>query len=298
MEIFDDSAWQMSRGERAALEGILTQTRPALAVEIGSGGGGSLARIARHAGEVHAFDFIRPQPEDDRFAGVTFHVGDPVELLPAALAELAQAGRNVEFVLVDGDYAPDGARRTLEILLDSSALTRTAILVHHVNNDRVRQGLDRIHFSAWPKVAYAEPDFVPGYMLAEERARHQLWGGLALVLVDAARLRYHTGSVVQDRYYPAGPLFAEVRDYVAAREHAAGGARVAYPGTPIDPAQAREIEHLRRDLAEAEAEIQRLRSVARHHEELWRSLMDSWSWRMTEPIRMAKERVRGGGGGG
>jgi hypothetical protein len=296
LEIFDDSAWQMSRGERAALEGILTQTRPGLAIEVGSGEGGSLARIALHADEVHAFDFIRPQREDDRFEGVAFHTGDPLELLPAALAELAQAGRNVDFVLIDGDCAPDGARRALEVLLDSPALTRTTLLVHHANNERVRQGLDRVHFSAWPKVAYAEPDFVPGYMVAEERARHQLWGGLALVLVDAARLRYHTGSVVHDRHYPAGPLFAEVRDYVAAREHAAGGDRVAYPGTPIDPAQAREIEHLRRDLAEAEAEIQRLRSVARHHEELWRSLMDSWSWRMTEPIRMAKGRVRGGDG--
>jgi hypothetical protein len=116
------------------------------------------------------------------------------------------------------------------------------------------------------------------------------------VLVDAARRRYHTGSVMTDRAYPAAPLFAEVRDYVAAREQVEGfGA--TYSGAPIDPAQARLVEHLRGELAHADHEVERLRSVARHHEELWRSLMDSWSWRITGPIRTAKDRVRGGGGG-
>jgi hypothetical protein len=38
--------------------------------------------------------------------------------------------------------------------------------------------------------------------------------------------------------------------------------------------------------------------VAAHHEELWRSMMDSWSWRLTSPIRLAKERSSGGDGGG
>ena len=39
----------MSFGERAALEGVVAQVRPRLAVEIGTAAGGSLARIARYS---------------------------------------------------------------------------------------------------------------------------------------------------------------------------------------------------------------------------------------------------------
>ena len=46
----------MSFGERAALEGVLAQLRPRLALEIGSAEGGSLARIAAYACEVHSVD--------------------------------------------------------------------------------------------------------------------------------------------------------------------------------------------------------------------------------------------------
>ncbi len=295
MEIFDDSAWQMSRGERAALEGMLTQCRPRLALEIGTAEGASLTRIAQHAQEVHSFDFIRPQFAGDLPANVTLHTGDPRLLLAPFLAGLAADGRNIDFVLIDGNSSPDGARRDIEDLLDSPALARSVILVHQVTSRSVRQGIDAVHFSAWPKVALVEPDFVPGYLLAEERVRHELAGGLALVLIDASRLRYHTGSVVDDRCYPAAALLAEVRDYVIAREQAHGPG-APYSGVPVDPDQEREIASLRRELAEAEHDVQRLRSVARHHEELWRSLMGSWSWRLTEPIRAAAVRVRGGGG--
>lgn len=292
MEIFDDSTWQMSRGERAALEGLLTQARPALALEIGSAEGGSLARIARHAGEVHSFDYVRPQFADDGAGNVVFHTGDPNELLPPALASLAEAGRNVDFVLLDGDSAPDGARRSLEALLDSPALGRTLILVHQVSNPRVRQGFDAVHFDAWPKVAFVEPDFVGGYMLAAESMRHELWGGLALVEVDAGRLRYQTGSVMAERYFPTATLLAQARAAMVS----GGAAADATAGA--DATLLGRIERLERELGDAEHEVGRLRSVARHHEELWRSLMDSWSWRLTRPIRLAKERTRGGGDGG
>jgi hypothetical protein len=210
------------------------------------------------------------------------------------LAELAQDGRNVDFVLLDGDHSPGGARRSLEQLLDSPALGRALILVHQINNPRVRAGFDAVRFGAWPKVASVEPDFVAGYMLAEERLRHELWGGLALIEIDAMRLRYQTGPVMAGRCYPTADLLAEARDYVVAREQADGpGAK--YAGSPTDPSQRGTIERLRRELAEAEHEVGRLRSVSAHHEELWRSMMDSWSWRLTVPIRIAKERSRGDG---
>ena len=49
IEIFEDQVWQMSRGERAAVEGVLAALEPALAIEIGSAEGASLRRIAPHA---------------------------------------------------------------------------------------------------------------------------------------------------------------------------------------------------------------------------------------------------------
>jgi hypothetical protein len=55
----------------------------------------------------------------------------------------------------------------------------------------------------------------------------------------------------------------------------------------------RVIASLQAELAEATTEIERLGSVARHHEALWNSLMDSFSWRLTEPVRVLKGRVRG-----
>jgi hypothetical protein len=283
VEIFEDSAWQMSRGERAALEGVLAVCRPELAIEVGAVPG-SVARIARRAAEVHSLGATATGVPT-----VTDHLGDPDELLPALLADLAGAGRDVDFVLLDGEA---GVARQLLTLLDSPALARSVVLVAGTTARGVRRQVDSVRFSAWPKVALFEADFVPGHMVAGEPG-HGFGGGLGLVLVDSARLRYGAGPVVDERCLPTAELFAEVRDYVLAREAARGpGAR--YGGSPIDPGQAQVIARLERELRAVEHEVRRLRSVARHHEELWRSLMTSWSWRLTTPLRAAVERVRGG----
>ena len=79
--------WQMQQGERFALDGLLAQLRPQLAIEVGTFEGGSLRRIAAHAEHVHAFDL---DPKVAELAGeldnVTFHIGDSAELLPQVLA--------------------------------------------------------------------------------------------------------------------------------------------------------------------------------------------------------------------
>lgn len=292
MEIFDDSAWQMSWGERAAFEGLLTQRRPGLALEIGTADGAAVAQIAKHADEVHSFDIVAPHLPADRFPNVTFHTGDSHELLPLTLAELAREGRNVDFVLVDGDHSAPGVRRDIEDLLDSPAVGDTAIVIHDSSNERVREGLDAIHFAAWPKVAFVELDLLAGYMMREERLRHEIWGGLGLVLVDAKRRAYHGGSVVGDRYYPAAGLLAAAREIVVARER---GEDVSAAIREAETGDSRNqlIAELEAELREATTEIERLGSVARHHEALWQSLMDSFSWRITEPVRGIGGRVRG-----
>jgi hypothetical protein len=292
LEIFDDSAWQMSWGERAAFEGVLAQRKPELAIEVGTGDGGALGQLATHAGEVHSFDLVRPQLDAGLFPNVTFHTGDSHVLLPEALATLAAQQRNVDFALVDGDHSPAGVRRDVEDLLDSPAVGNTLILVHDSSNERVRDGLDAIRFAGWPKVAFVDLDFIAGYMVREERLRHELWGGFALVLVDATRRRYRTGSVTDDRRYPAAGLLSTAREMVIAGEQGRD-LSAALETLAGGDAPTRLIGELQAELAAATTEIERLSSVSRHHEALWNSLMDSWSWRITEPVRSAKDRLRG-----
>jgi len=206
LELLRAGDWQMSFGERAAIEGVLSQLRPSLSVEIGTAAGGSLAEIASHSHEVHSFDLHDPGPLAERFPEVRFHTGDSHELLPRLLARLADDGRNVDFVLVDGDHTPEGAQRDVEDLLASPALTDTIILLHDTSNHRVRRGYGRVRYEAHPKVAHVDLDFVGGYVLSEPGLDDEVWGGLGLIWVSARRGAYFAPSIRQDRYHPTSEL--------------------------------------------------------------------------------------------
>jgi hypothetical protein len=178
-----DDDWQMAPGERAAIEGLLAQIEPALAVELGTAQGGSLRRIARYSDEVHAFD-LQPHVDRSLFPNVTFHVGDSHELLPALLDELARQGRKVDFALVDGDHRAAGARQDLEDLLRSPALRQSTIVMHDTMNEEVRAAFQSIDWAAYPHVAYVDLSFT---QLDQSRVGfRERWGGLGLVLVDAS----------------------------------------------------------------------------------------------------------------
>ena len=284
----------MSLGERSAVEGVLTQLRPALAIEIGSMEGAGLRQIAAHAQEVHSFDLNPPSlPMPNN---VILHTGDSHELLPRFLAELSEQGRRVDFVIVDGDHTPDGVRQDIEDLLDSRAVARTVILIHDTANERVRQGVDAVHFAAWPKVAHVELDWIPGQLFAEPALRNELWYGIGLVLVDSARLAYLNGSVYERRYHPAGPLLAEARGVLVAREQLGGR-----PLTPQEDASALrarvadlvvERAQARIRQAEMEAEVVALRQRLEGAETTLHNVLGSVSWRMTQPLRAAKRAAR------
>jgi Methyltransferase domain len=252
--LLQDAEWQMSFGERAALEGLLSQLKPRLSIEIGTAEGGSLARICAHSEEVHSFDLVEPDEKARELPGVELHTGDGHVLLPAFLAQLAQEKRNVDFVLVDGDHSTEGVRRDMEDLLDSPAIGRTVIVAHDTANEVVRAGLDAVVYEAYPKVAYVELDFVAGYVFDEESLRNEMWGGLGLVVIEASRPAYFGNAVRQERYVPAFELLREARD------------RRLAPGEDAEP--------LRREL------------------ELTRGWLDdvqnSVSWRLTAPLRRLK----------
>jgi hypothetical protein len=281
LQLLNNRVWQMSGGERAAVEGVLSQLKPNLSVEIGTAEGGSLDRIAAYSSSVHSFDLVPPQLRAEQAAKVTIHTGDSHELLPIELDGFAKRGENVDFVMLDGDHSSAGVRRDLEDLLNSEALATTVILIHDTNNETVRVGLDSVHYDVWPKVAHVDLDFVPGYVFSEERLRYQLWGGLGIVIVDSSRLAYASASSVGDRYFSASQLLAIARDVLVEEERQ----RASGDGLDGNGSEPDQEEKLVRYIGQLEEEILRLTSVSAHHEAVWRGMMNSTSWKITTPLR-------------
>ena len=219
-ELFGDQLWQMTFGERAAVQGLLSVRKPALAIEIGTADGACLRWIARHAGEVHSFDLIPPSITDLP-AHVHLHTGDSHSLLPRVLAQFAAEGRNVDFVLVDGDHSSDGVRHDMLALLTSTAIADTVIVAHDIGNERVRAGLDAVPYGAFAKVAHVDLDFVPGH-LGRDCFSGELWSGLGLILVAVGRPAYGSGPAVQTDRHHGGELLVIARDVLGGRPPSAG----------------------------------------------------------------------------
>lgn len=275
--ILDIAQWQMTSGERAALEGVLSQLRPQLAIEIGTAEGGSLRCIASHSAQVHSFDLVVPQIDADELPNVTLHTGDNHVLLPQVLAELAAEGLNVDFALVDGDHTAAGVEQDVRDLLASDAVNSTVIMFHDTLNDEVRAGLQRIDVASEPKIAHFDLDLVTGRLNYGGVFHHQLWGGLGLMVVDPDRAGNDPG-VAASAYEPF-ELLAPVRDALVAQEAT---------GAPTGPGHVREA--LTRsdpspELAAAQAELVRVQ--ARYDE-----IANSKSWLITAPLRAAMKRAR------
>jgi hypothetical protein len=206
-----DSSSQMSFGERAALEGVLAQVRPQVAIEIGTAEGGNLRRIAAYSGRVHSIDVDHGPLGDDRPANAELHTGSSANVLPSLLATLSRNGEAVDFVLVDGDHSYEGVARDLELLLASPCLERSVILVHDTMNPEVRAGVESVSIATHPTVVYFELDFVAGYVYRKGVARNMAWGGLALVLTDRERCGAYTNSPRQDLYYEPFQALQDLR---------------------------------------------------------------------------------------
>lgn len=265
--VLEPSAWQMMIGDRAGLEGLLAAVRPELAIEIGTAEGGSLARIAHYAREVHSFDLVPPDPAfADGLDNVTLHTGDSREVLPPYLAELAAAGRNVDFVLVDGCHEHEFVKADVEHLLASPAVGQTVMVMHDTANEACRGGLEAVDWESHDKVRWVELDCIAGYLFRGPMAG-ELWGGLGVAIIDDQAGPPGTGPRRPDRTEPTAQQLWLARDAQGLRERLARA----------------EAE---RDAARGELEY--LRGV--HH-----AVTSSPSWRMTAPLRRAKAALRRSG---
>jgi Methyltransferase domain len=259
----------MSYGERAALEGLLAALRPRLAVEIGTAEGGSLERIAAYSDEVHSFDLVAPEDRYGSLENVHLHTGDGHVLLREVLAEFAAEGRQVDFALVDGDHSTAGVKQDIEDLLDSPAVQQCVILMHDSVNEEVRRGLELVEWARWEKLQYVQFDFVPGFLFREPML-FELWGGLALAIVDASRRR--TADPIHRQFFSNHDLLvaarAQLRDEQPVR-------------TDVDAPS----EALRHQLDVASAELTECRDTIER-------IRTSASWRLTAPLRAAKARLQ------
>jgi hypothetical protein len=151
--------------------------------------------------------------------------------------------------------------------------------MHDTTNAEVRRGLDAVRYAAWPKVARVELDWITGLVFREETIGAHLWGGLGLVIVDAARPAYGT-TVMPEHLYPNGPLLAEAHDWIATRERDEAAQRSG------------ELDALRVRVAELERRVQEAERAADLDRRARHQLETSASWRLTRPLRTTKARAR------
>jgi hypothetical protein len=207
--VFFSQSWQMTYGERAALEGLVSAARPEVALEIGMAQGGSLDCIAAHSGEVHSFDLV--PPEGELSPNVTAHTGNSRETVPRVLGELAAAGRTVEFALIDGDHTAAGVRADLETVVGSEAVDFALVVLHDTMNEEVRRGIMAAGLERTPRVVYANLDLVPGFLARSGPFEGQLWGGLGLVVVDSGGQPWREGVFEDGHADPHGLMAAGAR---------------------------------------------------------------------------------------
>jgi hypothetical protein len=179
MEIFSRERWQMTLGQRAALEGVLSSLKPETAVEIGTAAGGSLRSLSLHSGHVHSFDLALP-PDAESFPNVTFHTGNSHETLGPWLDGF---GGEIQFVLIDGDHTTEGALKDIRDVVESPALNGV-VLVHDACNDHVHRALRSYPWSERERVRHVDFGFLPGYVLRRGRAGPgELCSGFAIAIV-------------------------------------------------------------------------------------------------------------------
>jgi hypothetical protein len=186
---------EMSFGEQAALEGILSMISPRISVEIGTYTGGSLKRISQRSERVHTFDLVSHVTE--HLPNVDYHLGDSATSVPRVLTDLEREDLSVDFVLIDGDHSRTGVYRDALNILDSKTTRNAVVLFHDIANEGVRSGVrDAIRGRqlAFVDLSFAVPSSVSPLL-------GEAWGGFGLVVIGGP-LWPHTPDVRPNVTWP------------------------------------------------------------------------------------------------
>lgn len=185
-QINADLKWQMSRAEKSALIQVLDSVKPEVAIEIGTFQGGSLQVISHFSKEVYSLD-ISKAPEKllkDQFSNVHFKIGNSYEIITGLFKQIEEAGKKLEFILVDGDHSKNGVFKDLEAILSYPHKNKVSILMHDSFNPQCRAGIKKaIKASKNSHIEYAELDYITGSYSPNDNFL-EMWGGLALVQVN------------------------------------------------------------------------------------------------------------------
>lgn len=178
---------ELSRVERIAFQHLLGNLQPMIALEVGTGEGGSLQAIMQYADEAISIDVnIVTQTNLQKLPGfkaVEFIAGDSAKILPE-LVQLINTNRlDVNFVYIDGDQSTAGAQSDFEAALKIVPKHPTCIVMHNSFMPQVRRAMLNVNWQENPHVHYVDIDYVQGAYVPMEYGACKLVGGLAVALL-------------------------------------------------------------------------------------------------------------------
>ncbi|MGF1678887.1 MAG: class I SAM-dependent methyltransferase, partial [Candidatus Methylacidiphilales bacterium] len=178
--------WSMTPAERCAFVYILQLARADLALEIGSGKGGTSQAIARFCKRAVSLDLDGDHQSKLRplFPNVDYRTGDSHRLLPEVMQELQEGEDELGFVFVDGDHTEAGVREDINHILSYRPQSRPLyVLCHDAFNPDCRRGILGADWEGNPHVHHLEIDFVAGIFHWSPSWFKYLWGGLTLAIL-------------------------------------------------------------------------------------------------------------------
>jgi len=174
--------WEMVNAEKIALLNILKDIKPCISIEIGTRKGGSLQLIAALSEEVYCLD-IDPAIEElgNTFSNTHFVIGDSKETLPILLRQLADDGKQADFILIDGDHSMEGVKADIDNILKINISRPLTVLMHDSFNPDCRQGMLDADYTKNPFVDTVDIDFIQGIYSPSESTRAEMWGGFGMI---------------------------------------------------------------------------------------------------------------------
>ena len=177
----------MSRIEKIAFQHLLGSLQPEIALEVGTGDGGSLQAIMQYADAAISIDINNVTQTNLQklfgFKDVEFIVGDSSKVLPEVVQLINENQLNVNFVYIDGVQSTEGAQSDFEAALKIVPKQPTCIVMHNSFIPQVRRAMLNVRWEESAHVHFVDIDYVQGAYVPMEYGACKLVGGLSVVLL-------------------------------------------------------------------------------------------------------------------